>query len=150
MALIKCEECGKEISDTANICPHCGIELKHKKEVKNKIEFDVTDILIIILLVIYSGFMLFRNFSFTLYTIYYIINILVLWLIYLLYKFNILSLKIITGIILLLDMIIYIIWLFPFSIKYLGIFRTFLSFISDYAIYMLLYLVVLRRKNGTS
>lgn len=24
MALIKCKECGKEISDKANICPHCG------------------------------------------------------------------------------------------------------------------------------
>jgi len=25
MALIKCNECGKEISDTAEKCPHCGI-----------------------------------------------------------------------------------------------------------------------------
>lgn len=24
MALIKCEECGKEFSDTLNTCPHCG------------------------------------------------------------------------------------------------------------------------------
>lgn len=24
MALIKCEECGKEISEFAKICPHCG------------------------------------------------------------------------------------------------------------------------------
>lgn len=24
MALIKCEECGKEISSTAKACPHCG------------------------------------------------------------------------------------------------------------------------------
>ena len=24
MALVKCRECGKEMSDTANICPHCG------------------------------------------------------------------------------------------------------------------------------
>ena len=24
MALIKCYECGKEISDTADKCPHCG------------------------------------------------------------------------------------------------------------------------------
>ena len=27
MALIKCPECGKEISDKAKICPHCGINL---------------------------------------------------------------------------------------------------------------------------
>lgn len=26
MALIKCRECGKEISNTAKICPFCGIE----------------------------------------------------------------------------------------------------------------------------
>ncbi len=24
MALIKCQECGKEISDKANVCPNCG------------------------------------------------------------------------------------------------------------------------------
>ncbi len=28
MALIKCPECGKEISDTAKQCPHCGFTLK--------------------------------------------------------------------------------------------------------------------------
>lgn len=26
MALIKCNECGKEISDKAKMCPHCGCE----------------------------------------------------------------------------------------------------------------------------
>ena len=28
MALIKCPECGKEISDQAPSCPHCGVVLK--------------------------------------------------------------------------------------------------------------------------
>ena len=28
MALIKCRECGKEISDTADICIHCGCPLR--------------------------------------------------------------------------------------------------------------------------
>ena len=28
MALINCKECGKEISDKAFTCPHCGIKLK--------------------------------------------------------------------------------------------------------------------------
>ena len=28
MALIKCKECGKEISDTAKKCPNCGVTLK--------------------------------------------------------------------------------------------------------------------------
>lgn len=30
MALIKCKECGKEISDKAEICPNCGNVLKEK------------------------------------------------------------------------------------------------------------------------
>ena len=27
MALIKCEECGKKISNKAKVCPHCGVEI---------------------------------------------------------------------------------------------------------------------------
>ena len=42
MALIKCSECGKEISDKANTCPNCGCpideiyEQKGKKKTNNK------------------------------------------------------------------------------------------------------------------
>lgn len=33
MALIKCKECGKNISTKANVCPHCGFDItKHKKQ----------------------------------------------------------------------------------------------------------------------
>ena len=28
MALVKCKECGKEISSSSSVCPNCGIELK--------------------------------------------------------------------------------------------------------------------------
>lgn len=31
MALIKCPECGKEISDTAKSCPNCGYKIHNKK-----------------------------------------------------------------------------------------------------------------------
>ena len=31
MALIKCPECGENISDKANTCPHCGYTLKKKE-----------------------------------------------------------------------------------------------------------------------
>ena len=31
MALIKCPECGKEISDTAKSCPNCGYTIHNKK-----------------------------------------------------------------------------------------------------------------------
>lgn len=43
MALIKCNECGKEISDKAKVCPHCGFENnliicpECKKEIKNNV-----------------------------------------------------------------------------------------------------------------
>lgn len=41
MALIKCEECGKEISDKATACPHCGvpkstIKLSHEERERNE------------------------------------------------------------------------------------------------------------------
>lgn len=32
MALIKCPECGKEISDTCTVCIHCGYRLKEADE----------------------------------------------------------------------------------------------------------------------
>ncbi|MGA1823217.1 MAG: zinc ribbon domain-containing protein [bacterium] len=28
MALIKCKECGKEVSSEAESCPHCGIKIE--------------------------------------------------------------------------------------------------------------------------
>ena len=31
MALIKCKECGKEINEKAEICPHCGCRVKQNK-----------------------------------------------------------------------------------------------------------------------
>ena len=37
MAMIKCPECGKEISDTAKTCTHCGGKLRRKKKVLTKI-----------------------------------------------------------------------------------------------------------------
>lgn len=34
MALIKCDECKKEISDTVEKCPHCGYKIKNNFELK--------------------------------------------------------------------------------------------------------------------
>lgn len=36
MALIKCPECGKEVSTVADTCPHCGYPIKNNKQVKEK------------------------------------------------------------------------------------------------------------------
>ena len=35
MALIKCFECNKEISENAQICPYCGVDLKKEKRKKD-------------------------------------------------------------------------------------------------------------------
>ena len=36
MALIKCPECGKEVSDTIKTCPHCGYKIKRGHKERNK------------------------------------------------------------------------------------------------------------------
>lgn len=44
MALIKCPECGKEVSDSAKVCPNCGYPIAEdygKGEVKINIKFKV-------------------------------------------------------------------------------------------------------------
>ena len=54
MALIKCPECGREISDTVKCCPNCGVEIKKqnsitdKSKAKNYILIAVSIILLII------------------------------------------------------------------------------------------------------
>lgn len=54
VALIKCPECGKEISDTVKYCPNCGVEIKKqnlttdKAKIKNYIVIAVSIFLIII------------------------------------------------------------------------------------------------------
>ena len=46
MALIKCEECGREISEEANVCPKCG-----KKTEKEKKQSKIIKKIIVILVV---------------------------------------------------------------------------------------------------
>lgn len=49
MALIKCPECGKDVSDRANSCPHCGYPFTTiHKEVKKREEKPISDKTIII------------------------------------------------------------------------------------------------------
>lgn len=43
MALIKCEECGKEISDKAAVCIHCGCPLNSSTSTENNTE-DIYDV----------------------------------------------------------------------------------------------------------
>ena len=66
MALIKCPECGKEISDKATLCPNCGYEgFKKKKKIIKKniviIGIIVTIIVLVIAMLILSQFVLKNN-----------------------------------------------------------------------------------------
>ena len=36
MAVIKCKECGKEMSDTLDACPHCGYKGDIEEDSKEK------------------------------------------------------------------------------------------------------------------
>lgn len=58
MALIKCKECGKEMSDTVKKCPHCGYVNKELKKEKNFIQKNKKLIIIIgiIIVVCIAGF----------------------------------------------------------------------------------------------
>lgn len=33
MALVACKECGREVSDQAGACPHCGVSIRKSKRV---------------------------------------------------------------------------------------------------------------------
>lgn len=49
MALVKCKECGKEISDTIKKCPNCGY--KEKKPVNKKMIIIVSGIIALLIIV---------------------------------------------------------------------------------------------------
>lgn len=44
MALIKCSECGKEISDKAVVCVNCGNPISTKKKIKKKKKKDYEEL----------------------------------------------------------------------------------------------------------
>lgn len=52
MALIKCKECGKEISDKAKVCPNCGAPLEKGEFHKELTAAKRVLIVVIILLLI--------------------------------------------------------------------------------------------------
>lgn len=101
MALIKCAECGKEISDTLKTCPNCGIEIKNNKKQETKKVLNKIDITILVILSIFSLYSIFAcfnmitssvwSFSTMIYQIIsvvsYISIILMLWFVFL-YKTN--------------------------------------------------------------
>ena len=148
MALIKCNECGKEISDTLNTCPNCGIEIKTKKNVvkdNNNKRFDILEIGIIIALSLFTLSMLIIHRI----SVYIIINIVMLWLMFGLFKTKLPILKTITGIVLAIYLIMYFfVNGFSFNLEYFGIFKMLLYFIINNSIYVLLYLMILKYEKN--
>lgn len=148
MALIKCNECGKEISDTLNTCPNCGIEIKTKKSVvkdNNNKRFDILEIGIIIVLSLFTLSMLIIHRI----SVYIIINIVMLWLMFGLFKTKLPILKTITGIVLAIYLIMYFfVNGFSFNLEYFGIFKMLLYFIINNSIYVLLYLMILKYEKN--
>lgn len=66
MALIKCPECDKKVSDKAESCPHCGYSFKKKIEINDEKLKELNGkwnnkYLIIILIVLVIGYFLFFN-----------------------------------------------------------------------------------------
>ena len=51
MALFKCSECGKEISDTIDQCPHCGYRIKEKNRINKKLLIVPIAIVIIVCII---------------------------------------------------------------------------------------------------
>ena len=44
MALIKCPECGKDVSTSASSCPHCGYPLRPTTSYQRPIQYETTTV----------------------------------------------------------------------------------------------------------
>ncbi len=55
MALIKCEECGREISEEARTCPNCGVKTAKTKKQNKTMSKVVIMVLIIVILIAIIG-----------------------------------------------------------------------------------------------
>lgn len=59
MAIVNCKECGKEISDMAQTCPHCGVVIKKdtfSKEMTALKRIAIVLIIVLLLLIVYFRF----------------------------------------------------------------------------------------------
>ena len=59
MAMVKCPECGQEISETSRRCVHCNAKLKGKKISKKKIAISIL-VLVFIVIVVLVGTVFFK------------------------------------------------------------------------------------------
>lgn len=59
MALITCSHCGKQMSDRADVCPHCGVINKEKIEIKQNRERKDSNTVIALMSCIFLFFIFF-------------------------------------------------------------------------------------------
>ena len=99
MALVKCHECGKEMSDTLSTCPHCGIEIIKNTYIPKKdneglnLAIDIILLIVLLLISLSSVYNCIKFFDeINLYNLLNIINniiyILFFWSIFLYYKLS--------------------------------------------------------------
>lgn len=60
MALIKCKECGKDVSDKAKACPNCGNTILTKKDEENAEGMKILKIIIAVILIC-SGLVIYSS-----------------------------------------------------------------------------------------
>lgn len=56
MALTICPECGKQVSDKANSCPHCGYRIHQKKIIFNKFHKTICIVISVVIIIIFGGY----------------------------------------------------------------------------------------------
>lgn len=62
MEIIKCKECGKELSSKAEICPNCGVRIKKKSLISKAFKFfEIIGVLIVIGIIIFFAYEFIRN-----------------------------------------------------------------------------------------
>jgi len=61
MPLIKCRECGKEVSHEADVCPSCGIKFPSKKRLQTRTYIQVASLLLLVSLIGYGYFYFTKN-----------------------------------------------------------------------------------------
>ena len=60
MALINCPECGRQVSDKAAVCPHCGVTIAAKPRKSNRAPIIITAA-VIALAIVAVGFYYYNN-----------------------------------------------------------------------------------------
>lgn len=59
--LVNCDECGKEISNQARICPNCGAKTQKVRKRNNYIKFSIIILITIILIITFGLFEMTNN-----------------------------------------------------------------------------------------